>query len=198
MQAPAVTANFVLTEQTLAIAQPEDNLLATVVLDHARLVYRIAYSVLRNASEAEDAVQETFLRVLRHGKTIGGKKIEKVRDPKAWLAQITWRVAVERRKRGTKDSARTQGAPPQESLPSGAPGVDRTLLEKERTEALQRFIAALPNALRDPLVLATLEELSPREVGAILGISEAAVRSRSFRARQILKGQMLAWMAVKQ
>jgi RNA polymerase sigma-70 factor (ECF subfamily) len=198
MQAPAVTANFVLTEQTLAIAQPEDNLLATVVLDHARLVYRIAYSVLRNASEAEDAVQETFLRVLRHGKTIGGKKIEKVRDPKAWLAQITWRVAVERRKRGTKDSARTQGAPPQESLPSGAPGVDRTLLEKERTEALQRFIAALPNALRDPLVLATLEELSPREVGAMLGISEAAVRSRSFRARQILKGQMLAWMAVKQ
>ena len=52
------------------------------------------------------------------------------------------------------------------------------------------MIAALPEKLREPLILSTIEEMSPREVAATLGINEAAVRSRVFRARQILKDKL--------
>jgi len=55
---------------------------------------------------------------------------------------------------------------------------------------LQKLITALPEKLREPLILSTIEEMSPREVAATLGINEAAVRSRVFRARQILKEKL--------
>jgi RNA polymerase sigma-70 factor (ECF subfamily) len=76
-------------------------------------------------------------------------------------------------------------------LPSTGAEVERVLLEQERSALLDRLIAALPEQLRDPLVLSTLEEISPREVAAVLGISEAAVRSRAYRARQILKDKLM-------
>src|SRR3984885_4347977 len=79
--------------------EPGEDLLEVAVREHARLVYRIAYSVLRNAAEAEDVVQEVFLRALRYGKKLAG-----VEDRKAWLAQIAWRAAVEARRRGMRDA----------------------------------------------------------------------------------------------
>lgn len=169
----------------IASAQREEDLLATAVRQHARLVYRIAYSVLRNDAEAEDATQETFLRALRYGKKMAG-----VNDQKAWLARIAWRVAAERRKRVATAAAKTEEAG--RTLVSSNHGADRILLENERNAALEQLVASLPSPLRDPLVLSTLEEIAPREVAAMLGISEAAVRSRSFRAREILRGKLLA------
>lgn len=175
----------------MTLAQPEESLLEVAVRDHARLVYRIAYSVLRNAAEAEDAVQEVFLRALRYDKKLAG-----VEDRKAWLARIAWRVAVDHRGQGTQHAARNAEAPDGELLHSTEPGAERLLLERERGEFLQRLIAGLPEQLRDPLVLSALEELSPREIGTMLGISEAAVRSRAFRARQILRERMVVRIGV--
>lgn len=185
-----MTADFVMAQEAMAMAQPEEGLLEVAVRDHARMMYRIAYSVLRNSTDAEDAVQEAFLRVLRYG-----KKTSRIQDHKAWLARIAWRVAVERRRHVERAAARTEVAG--DELLSPERGADRVLLEKERSELLQQLIAALPDGLRDPLVLSTLEELAPREVGTMLGISEAAVRSRTFRARQILRERFEAWMGVR-
>jgi RNA polymerase sigma-70 factor (ECF subfamily) len=55
---------------------------------------------------------------------------------------------------------------------------------------LEKLISSLPEKLRQPLILSALEEMSPREVAAILDINEAAVRSRVFRARQILREKL--------
>ncbi|MFZ0481467.1 MAG: RNA polymerase sigma factor [Terriglobales bacterium] len=180
-----MTAHFVIAEQAIATAQPTkaESLLEFAVREHSRLVYRIAYSVLRDPADAEDAVQEVFLRVLRYG-----NKAARIKDWKAWLARIAWRVAVERRDKVTQSSARHEQTT--DDLPGPGSGADRVLLERERAEVLQRLIAALPARLRDPLVLATIDELSPREVATVLGISEAAVRSRAFRARQILRERL--------
>ena len=180
-----MTAESVMERPAIALAQTDDDLLERAVRQHSRLVYRIAYSVLRRAAEAEDAAQETFLRALRYG-----KKFAAVADPKSWLARVAWRVAVERRRR----SVRLQEAsdPVNQEIASPAAGADQMLLAQERNQLLERLIAALPDSLRDPLVLGTIEELSPREVAATLGISEAAVRSRAFRARQILRQRLLA------
>jgi len=169
--------------------QEEKDLLETAVRDHARLVYRIAYSVLRNPADAEDATQEIFLRVLRYGKRIAG-----IHDQKAWLARIAWRVAVDRQKARRKSMAEATAGAEEAGETSVAPGhgADRVLLEQERNAVLERLISALPSPLRDALVLSTLEEIAPREVASMLGISEAAVRSRSFRAREILREKLLA------
>ena len=123
------------------------------------------------------------MRVLRYG-----NKAARIHDWKAWLARIAWRVAVERRGKLTQSSARHEQTT--DDLPGPAAAPIAVLLEKERTGALQRMIAGLPRQLRDALVLATVEELSPREVADVLGISEAAVRSRAFRARQILRERL--------
>src|ERR1700758_3305280 len=78
------------------VERSHDDLLEALVREHSRLVYRIAYAVLRGHHDAEDATQETFMRVLRYG-----SKLDAVEDPKTWLARIAWRVAVDRsRKRG--------------------------------------------------------------------------------------------------
>jgi RNA polymerase sigma-70 factor (ECF subfamily) len=168
----------------LALAQKEDDLLEAAVRNHSRLVYRIAYSVLRDHADAEDATQETFLRVLRYE-----KKFARVDDPKAWLARIAWRLAVERRQKVVRACARAEHS--EVELPSSNAGAEQILLEQERGALLDRLIEALPEELRDPLVLSALGEMSAREVAAVLGISEAAVRSRSFRARQILKEKLM-------
>lgn len=168
-----------------ALAQPQDDLLESAVCDHARLVDRIAYSVLRNPADAEDATQEIFLRALRYRKKLAG-----IHDHKAWFAKIAWRVAVERRNGMVKTAARTEEAG--ETLVSPGHAADRVLLDQERNAVLDRLIAGLPDSLRDPLVLSTMEEIAPREVALMLGISEAAVRSRSFRAREILRDKLLA------
>src|SRR5207253_1153610 len=87
----ALPAEFVLSGG-LAIAQQAeaDEVLETLVREYARLVYRIAFSVLRNAEDAEDAVQEVFAKVLR-----SRHKLPEVLDHKAYLARIAWRVAID-------------------------------------------------------------------------------------------------------
>jgi len=179
-----MTAIATAASEVLNLTHEAEDRLEASVRTHSRMVYQIASSVLRNPADAEDAVQETFLRVLRYQ-----KKFEHVEDPKAWLARIVWRVAVEKRKKNLRASANTQEVA--NEIPSERTGAEQVLLSEERSAMLEQMIASLPEELRDPLVLSTLEEISPREVAEMLGISEAAVRSRAFRARQILKDKLM-------
>jgi RNA polymerase sigma-70 factor (ECF subfamily) len=164
-----------------------NEVLEALVRQHSRLVYRIAYAVLRRHHDAEDATQETFMRVLRYS-----SKLAAVEDPKTWLARIAWRVAVDRvRQRGrTHEIALEDPEKPVAEVASSAIPADQSLHSTQVSTALERMIAALPEKLRQPLILSTIEEMSPREVGATLGINEAAVRSRIFRARQILREKL--------
>jgi RNA polymerase sigma-70 factor, ECF subfamily len=73
-------AEQVIASQLIAAAQVSDDALERIVREHARLVYRVAYSVVRNHHDAEDVTQETFLRVLR-----SRKKLDAVHDVKPWL-----------------------------------------------------------------------------------------------------------------
>jgi RNA polymerase sigma-70 factor, ECF subfamily len=160
-----------------------------LVRAHSRLVYRIAYTALRSHHDAEDATQETFLRVLRYS-----AKLAAVDDPKTWLARIAWRVAVDRGKqRGRAREIPLQGNDPEQpqiEVASGESSADDKLQAAQISAALEKLVTALPEKLREPLILSTIEEMSPREVAATLDMSEAAVRSRVFRARQILKEKL--------
>jgi RNA polymerase sigma-70 factor (ECF subfamily) len=181
------------TQQTLIsgvalMAGTNEDALETVVREHARLVYRIAYSVLRNHHDAEDATQETFVRVLRYR-----RKLEGVEDPKTWLAKIAWRVAIQRGKRQPVISmSEIEVRDVATQIRSQLSSAEENALGTELSELLASLISALPDPLRDVLMLSTIEGLLPAEIAEVLGSSESSVRSRIFRARQILKEKLAA------
>ncbi len=159
----------------------------SVVREHARFVFKVAYSMLRNVEDAEDAVQETFLRVHRSG------DLQNVRELKPWLARIAWRVAVNRihrRPNSEREELMKAGFPARAEEVSA----EQLLARREEAALVHRLMVTLPEELRHPLVLSTVEEMSSAEIGKVLGIPEASVRTRLFRARQMLKEKLSAWI----
>lgn len=166
--------------------QSGEQLLEAAVHDHSRLIYRVAYSILRNHHDAEDVTQETFVRALRHV-----TKLAEIDDMRAWLARIAWRIAVDRKPSSSHLTMEDLEERVEEARTFAVPA-DEVVLEHQLQAMLEPMIASLPVKLRGPLVLSTIEELSPRDVAVMLGISEAAVRSRLFRARAILRNKLAA------
>ncbi len=187
-----VVAGEAILRGAATIERGQDETLEALVRQHSRLVYRVAYAVLRRHHDAEDATQETFMRVLRYS-----SKLAAVQDPKTWLARIAWRVAVDRsRQRGrTREIPLEDPEKPMMEVASANAAADETVQGAQVRAALERMVAALPEKLREPLILSTIEEMCPREVAATLGINEAAVRSRVFRARQILREKLAEGLA---
>ena len=171
-----------------AIAMPraDENELELVVREHARLVYRISYAALRNHHDAEDATQETFLRVLRYR-----EKLKEVRELKTWLARIAWRVALGRRGK-VREVGLDDVSEAASNLWSAGASAEEVVQGDQLSGVLRGLIAALPAKLRDPLTLSTVEELTPAEIAGALGTNEATVRARIFRARQILRQKLAA------
>jgi RNA polymerase sigma-70 factor, ECF subfamily len=196
----------VLGENVLKRAMPTETAeptVETLVAEHARMVYRIAYSILRRPQDAEDAAQECFLRVLKHK-----DKLHKVRNSKTWLARVAWTTALDKRRSGggmplhlgaqisgMEDGA--AGEPLLESLRDPAPAADDLLAQKQMRQLLERLIAGLPEELRHPLELSTVEELNSAEIAELMGIPEGSVRTRLFRARQQLKEKLAALLEAK-
>jgi RNA polymerase sigma-70 factor, ECF subfamily len=182
-----VVAGQVIVDDAMVLARTEEDQLELAVRRHAELVYRIAYSVLRNHHDAEDATQETFVRVLR-----AQRKLNTVDDPRKWIAKIAWRVAVERRKKAPEVPIETIDATVISQLRSQLVSAEENVLGQEMAGLVQSLISVLPTQLRDVLTLSTVQEFSPGEIAGILEMSEAAVRSRIFRARQMLKEKLEA------
>jgi RNA polymerase sigma-70 factor (ECF subfamily) len=180
------------TEATKAAAPPEA--IEVLVAEHSAMVFRIAYSILRNHHDAEDAVQECFLRALKYG-----KNLQHVRNSKTWLARIVWTVALDRRAhRGPPIHPDFDGsAGPLESLPDTRAAQDEDLAGRQMQRLLERMIATLPEDLRHPLELSTVQELNSAEIAELMGIPEGSVRTRLLRARRILKEKLSALLEAK-
>jgi RNA polymerase sigma-70 factor (ECF subfamily) len=153
------------------------------VREHSRLVYRVAWAILRNHHDAEDATQEVFLRVLKLR-----RELEGVRSPKTWLARIAFRVALDRRPRRREVPIDDGAASPSvASLADPRAGADDLAASAQVQALLGRAIAALPDDLRHAVQLSTLEELNSSEIATLLGIPEGTVRTRLMRARGLLR-----------
>lgn len=147
------------------------------LMAHARLLYRIAYGVLRHHADAEDAVQEALQRAWRsRGRSV------RIENPSAWLARIAWRTALTRRRRSLAVPLDDI-----ESLPAGGASTEELAARREMQQLIETMLQRLPRKLREPLLLSTVEELSNTEITYVLGISEAAVRGRCLRARRLLQ-----------
>lgn len=154
----------------------------SLVERQSSFVFRIAYSLLRNHEDADDVVQETFLRIYRSGSWGSWD------DEKAYLARVAWRLALNRRLKASADAPQQDEAESQEATP------ERAAIESEWNRTLHKLIAALPDELRQPLVLSSIDDLNSRQIGHIMGISEGTVRTRIMRARSILKQKLATLM----
>jgi RNA polymerase sigma-70 factor (ECF subfamily) len=156
--------------------------LAALVETHASLLFRVAHSILRNASEAEDTVQDVFLRVLQHQQSL-----PTIRDLRPWLVRIAWNLALDRRRRVRPDQMDAVFA---QTLVAATLPADRSLAEAQRLTAVLHCLDHLPKKERQVLLLAALEELSTAEIAAITARSESAVRALLFRARTHLRTRL--------
>ncbi len=158
--------------------------------EHSRLVFRVAFSALRNWADAEDVVQETFLQLLRTAPERLAEGV--IEDECAYLARIAWRLAARRRQRPMLEDLPHEFS--QRETPPDPPSSDRTpeqaALDRNLESWLHRQIDALPPKLRQPLALAAMGELTSPQIATVLGIPEGSVRRRIHSARQILRKQM--------
>jgi RNA polymerase sigma-70 factor (ECF subfamily) len=164
-------------------AQAEEEMLAALVSQYAGTLYRVAFSVLRNPSDAEDAVQETFLRVLRHRDTL-----DEVRDQRVWLIRIVWNIVLDRKRRAKTRPETDDVADLARVLPSDGLTAEQIASAAQHHAHVLACIEQLPAKERQVLMLSAFEELSSVEIASVLGITESSVRSRLFRARNLVAG----------
>ena len=156
-------------------------IITTLVAEYSTALYRVAYSVTRNAAEAEDAVQETFLRVLRHR-----EKLAEIRDVRVWLVRITWNVVLDKKRRSKARPETEDVADLMRTLSADGPGADQHVISSQVYARILALIDELPRKEREALLLSAVEELSTAQIAEVLSTTESSIRSRIFRARQQL------------
>jgi RNA polymerase sigma-70 factor (ECF subfamily) len=148
---------------------------------HEQMVLRIAYRMLGNRDDAEDAAQEVFLRLHRHL-----DRIDLEGAVQSWLYKTVMNVCYDqiRRRRPSQPVDFDVAQPP--SQLSG-------MLGEERRQLLAEALLRLPERERAAVVLREIEGLETREAAAILGVNEVTVRTQVASAR----GKLKAWMEAR-
>jgi RNA polymerase sigma-70 factor, ECF subfamily len=160
-------------------------MICALVEEYSASLYRVAYSVTRNTAEAEDAVQETFLRVLRHKEQLG-----EIRDLRVWLVRITWNVVLDRKRRAKTRPETEDVADFVHMLPASGITADDHVIASQQHAHVLALIDRLPRKEREVLLLSAFEELSTPQIAAVIGTTDSSVRSRLFRARKLLSESM--------
>jgi RNA polymerase sigma-70 factor (ECF subfamily) len=156
--------------------------IAALVHEHAALLFRVAYSVLRDRAEAEDCVQDTFLRALEHH-----AKIAALHSPRAWLVRIAWNLALDRRRRTQPQQADELFL---DRLRDPKRSPETQLSQHQQLALTLAAIDALPKLEREALLLSAIDDLTPADIAAVLGKTSSAARALLHRARTRLKDRL--------
>ena len=155
-------------------------------LPHLDDVFTLARYLLRNAADAEDAVQECYLRALRHFDSYRGPAM------KPWLLTILRNVCnaefARRSRQALTDhdstDAGTEDAPLWQE-PQASP--EAALLRQHDAATMRTLVAALPQPFREILVLREISDLSYQDIARVAGVPVGTVMSRLARARSMLR-----------
>jgi RNA polymerase sigma-70 factor (ECF subfamily) len=165
-----------------------------LALPHLDDIYTLARYLLRNAGEADDAVQECYLRAFRHFDTFRGGPI------KPWLFAILRNVCHATYAGNAKlvyTAATDGGLENLQAKPIWREDEDtpeQTMLRRHDSETMQRLIGELPAEFREAIVLREINDLSYREIATIIEVPIGTVMSRLARARGMLRA---AWLAAE-
>lgn len=171
--------------QWIAYAREGDqDAFAELVYSFTDVVYNLCYRMLGDGSEAEDATQETFIRAFYHLKSY-----DLSRSFKTWLLSIASNHAIDRlRKRRVQthslDETLEEGA--SLSLQSDEPLPEEVTLRNENSAIIQAMLDTLAPEYRIAVVLRYWYDYSYQEIASALNTTESAIKSRLFRARQML------------
>lgn len=174
------------------LAAGHDAALNELMERHRERLFHYLVRSLQNEDDAADLAQETFVKVYQ-----SRARFDPSQKFSTWLYAIAsnlvrdryrWRsrhpqVSLDAESDATGDSFR-------DSLPGSGPSPNESVQVEERAKAVRVAVAALPEELRQPLILAEYEERSHAEIGAILGCSAKAVETRIYRARQQLRASL--------
>jgi RNA polymerase sigma-70 factor, ECF subfamily len=163
-----------------------DAAFAALMDRHARFLYRVAFGLLKNQQDAEDAVQETFLKLYR------GEAWRAMEDEQAFLARSVWRAGLNRLGTAGAKAMRHAGDVSEMELASKGPNPEQAVMAGSERELMRVLIEGLPETLRQPLVLSAVEGMRSAQVAAILEIPEGTVRTRVMRAKTELRRRFLS------
>lgn len=175
------------SELVTRILAGEESLFAQIVSKYSGCVWAVCSSYVRNPSECEDVAQEVFVQ--------GYRRLDTLRNPRAlgaWLCQLArrhslmWLRGAARREQSLARYGETLPAP----APDGASGA-----RGELEEAVWDALHGLPELYREALLLRYAEGYSTEQAAAALGISAAALRKRTERARNLLRDALWERMA---
>ena len=159
-------------------------------LPHLDEVYTLARYLMRNTSDAEDAVQECYLRALRHFDSYRGPAM------KPWLLTIVRNVcnaAFARRGRGEVPTDYVQDELVAEEMPmwqEPQASPEKVILQQQDRATIRRLVEELPEPFREAIVLREVNDLSYKEIAEVAGVPVGTVMSRLARARAMLRS---AW-----
>lgn len=176
-----------------AASATRDREFAEVALPHLPALGRVALALTGNEADADDLVQETFLRAYKHWSTF-----QPGSDARRWLSTIARNAFLEQRRREARSTAVEDQE--LESLAAArihnqarASGVDHMFTRLDLGPAISSAIAALEPMFRDVVILADVEGFKYDEVAEALSIPIGTVRSRLYRARRQLQEALLQY-----
>ena len=182
------------SEPAVEPAEPESLAALAALIDrHAPFLYRVAFNLLRHPQDAEDAVQETVLKFVRNPAALLG-----LDDERAFLATAVWRVGLNRVQSAHSRAQRRHQDIAVMPLPDPHPNPEQQAAASDQRMLMRTLIDALPETLRQPLLLSAIEGMRGSEVAAILGVPEATVRTRIHRAKAELREAFLQATTVLQ
>jgi RNA polymerase sigma-70 factor (ECF subfamily) len=155
-----------------------------LMLPQLNAAFTLARYLVRDHHDAEDVVQEAFLRALKH---FGGFRGSGERESRAWLLTIVRNTAYSWRQRHRADAQAVEFDETAHSESIAAEGPDAALDRSAAAETLSEALDALPPELREVIVLRELQDLSYREISEVAGIPVGTVMSRLSRARARLQ-----------
>jgi RNA polymerase sigma-70 factor, ECF subfamily len=150
---------------------------------HAAAALRLARTLVRNEADAQDVLQDSFLRAFRHFRGFSGE------SPRAWLLSIVRNVSFTLWRKRERDEPGDVEATLEEPDPTPSP--EARLLDACDGQQVHAALDRLPSLHREVLVLREMEECSYREIADILGVPIGTVMSRLSRARSQLVKELV-------
>jgi RNA polymerase sigma-70 factor (ECF subfamily) len=173
------------------LAPPANEAFSALALTALDDVYRFARSLTRDEADAEDVVQETYLRAFRSWMTF-----QTGTDVRRWLFTIARNVFLRSKERGKREvNLDDDGAEAVDAAEAHdnwvRKGLDPILASSELGPAISAALETLPESFRSVVVLVDVEDQSYEDAAEVLGIPVGTVRSRLFRGRKLLQEQLI-------
>lgn len=181
------------SELILRAVRKEEAAIRAITQMHNRRLYRIARSIVRDDGEAEDVLQEAYLRAFSALPEFRGES-----SLATWLTRIVFNEALQRRRRKTELPTAEIEPPPvpaAQVIPfplSGHQPTDpeRAMAQREICQLVEHAIDDLPEEFRTVLMARVIEDMSIEETADLLGLRPETVKTRLHRARRLLKAAL--------